>query len=454
MMTTRTRLATLQIAASLLVTTVGLGAHAQADPNLDILKGLAPLSTLSKSDTGKAALAANYDVTGGIQCGDIHQVTLLPFSLQQEQALQDAFITSANLAQLSDGLGTTLGAAYVARFHYIDQQHWSEMPRALSDLIRYANGITGAHSGLGKYFFANKTLNGTDAVPLSMTAILNDGETDVFGRAYSLPAGASGGGRYGNSRPFQTERTFRKFDGVDYFSHVSDNTLYNSGTLMNLVDSPSFPSGHTTYGYTGAILLAVLVPERYSQMIARGAEYGNDRILMGSHYAMDVLGGRTLALYDMAHLLSNDPAYMGKDIRGAHAISDFQLATKQAREVLLPILEAGCGSKIPQCATQDTGRFSRTVANDIFYRETQTYDLPVVHPQSQQLEDIYKLAPEAGYLLIAAFPSLTLKEADHILTETEGPGGGFLDNGSSFGVYSRIDLYAASRLAAKSPKGE
>jgi hypothetical protein len=165
MMTTRTRLATLQIAASLLVTTVGLGAHAQANRNLDVLKGLAPLSTLSKSDTGKAALAANYDVTGGIQCGDIHQATLLPFSLQQEQALQDAFITSANLAQLSDGLGTTLGAAYVAHFHYIDQQHWSEMPPALSDLIRYANGITGAHSGLGKYFFANKTLNGTDAVP-------------------------------------------------------------------------------------------------------------------------------------------------------------------------------------------------------------------------------------------------------------------------------------------------
>jgi hypothetical protein len=39
--------------------------------------------------------------------------------------------------------------------------------------------------------------------------------------------------------------------------------------------------GHTTYGYMGVLVLAILVPERYQQMMARGAKYGNDRILMG-----------------------------------------------------------------------------------------------------------------------------------------------------------------------------
>jgi hypothetical protein len=63
------------------------------------------------------------------------------------------------------------------------------------------------------------------------------------------------------------------------------------------------------------------------------------------------------------------------------------------------------------------------------------------------LEDVGKLAPEAGYLLTAAFPSLTLEQADQILTETEGPGGGFLDDGSAFGVYSRLNLYAAASKA-------
>ena len=47
----------------------------------------------------------------------------------------------------------------------------------------------------------------------------------------------------------------------------------------------------------------------------------------------------------------------------------------------------------------------------------------------------------------APLSNLTLAEADAILTETEGPGGGFLDDGSAFGVYSRLDLYRAAEKA-------
>ena len=42
------------------------------------------------------------------------------------------------------------------------------------------------------------------------------------------------------------------------------------------------------------------------------------------------------------------------------------------------------------------------------------------------LEDVATIAPEAGYLLTAAFPKLSLAQADRILTATEGPGGGFI----------------------------
>jgi len=75
---------------------------------------------------------------------------------------------------------------------------------------------------------------------------------------------------------------------------------------------------------------------------------------------------------------------------------------------------------------------------------TQTYGLPAVHPETAgRIEDVGAIAPEAGNLLTAAFPKLSLEEANRILTETEGPGGGFLDDGSAFGVYSRLNLYAA-----------
>jgi hypothetical protein len=219
---------------------------------------------------------------------------------------------------------------------------------------------------------------------------------------------------------------------------------------MNLTDSPSFPSGHTTYGYAGSLLLAILAPQRYQQMIARAAEYGNDRIIIGAHYAMDVIGGRTLAAYDLAHLLANDPAYVGQSLRRAPVVANYQAALKAAQADLITVLQAGCGDTIQICAREDTGRFSNPALNEAFYAVTQTYGLPIVYPKNADtVEDVGKLAHEAGYLLTAAFPSLSLEEADQILTETEGPGGGFLDDGSAFGVYSRLNLYAAAGKAAQ-----
>jgi hypothetical protein len=434
-----------------------LHAAAQSAANLAVLKGLAPVSVLSNSVAGEAALAANFTVTGGIQTGAIRQPTLLPFADQQEQALKDAFIAGGNIADLADGLGTTLGAAYLAGAHYTDREHFTSISQAVADFIAYTSATTRSDSSSGKYFFANATTDGKTPVSEAAAVILKEigGTPDIFGAGYGRPAGSPGADAYGNSRPFQTEPSTASIVGPDYFNVPSDNTVYNRGPIMNLVDSPSFPSGHTTYGYTGSLILAVLVPDRYQQMIARGAEYGNDRILMGAHYAMDVLGGRTLATYDLAHLLANDPAYVGRSLRKLPVISDYQAALKAARADVVAALQSACGNTMEVCAREDTGRFSDSALNEAFYAVTQTYRLPVVYPNNAgTLEDVGKLAPEAGYLLTAAFPSLTLEQADQILTETEGPGGGFLDNGSAFGVYSRLNLYAAANRAKQLAAGK
>lgn len=440
------------LAMAALSALIPLPAVAQSATDMAALKGLAPVTVLSKTPAGKAALAANYTVTGGIQTGAIRQPTLLPFAEQRQQALRDAFTTGSNLADLADGLGTTLGAGYVARAHYTDRDHFTSISQAVADVIAYAGATSGGNSNSGKYFFANATTDGKVSVSAAAMTIFKDngGETDPFGKSYGLPAGNPGADAFGDSRPFQTEHHTAQFVGLDYFNVPANNGDYNHGPIMDLVDSPSYPSGHTTYGYTGALILAILVPERYQQMIVRGAEYGNDRIIMGAHYAMDVLGGRTLALYDMAHLLANDPAYVGQAMKGAPAIKDFPAAIKAARADVTTALEAACGKRIQECAREDTGRLSDSAADEAFYAVTQTYNLAVVYPQNaHSLENVGKLAPEAGYLLTAAFPSLTLEQADRILTETEGPGGGFLDNGSSFGIYSRLNLYAAAgRVAA------
>jgi hypothetical protein len=432
-------------------------ANAQSTPDVAVLKGLAPVTILSNTPQGRAALAANYTVTGGIQNGDIRQPTLLPFAEQQQQALRDAFITGGNLAQLADGLGTTLGAAYLSRAHYIDRTRYTTLAPSIAQLIAYANGISAMDSNIAKYFFANGTTDGKTPVSAEAIEVLKkiDGHPDMFGANYGLPAGSVGADAFGDSRPFQTEPSLARFTGLDYFNAPSDNVVYNRGPMTNLTNSPSFPSGHTTYGYTGSLMLAILVPERYQQMMSRAAEYGNDRILMGAHYAMDVIGGRTLAMYDLAHLLANDPEYVGQSFKGAPSIKNFQAAVRVARNDMTKALEAGCGNAIDVCAGEDTGRLSNPAANEALCAATQTYNLPVVYPATAgAVQDVGKMAPEAGYLLTAAFSSLTLEQADRILTETEGPGGGFLDDGSAFGVYSRLNLYAAAgRAAALAPVG-
>jgi hypothetical protein len=439
-------------AAAVALSTVGAGA--QTVTNLNALQGLAPVSALGNTDAGRAALAANLAITGAIQNGTAHQPTLLPFPEQQQQALRDAFITRGNADQLTDGLGSTLSNTYHSLASYTSpddgkSSSFTSISPALAQLISYASATSSSDSESGKFFFANATVNAKGPASAGAMVVLNeiDGTTDIFGRTYGLPAGGNGANLYGNSRPFQIETRFVSFEGKDFFGISSSNMAYLRGPTQDLTNSPSYPSGHTTYGYMDSLLLALLVPERYPQMVTRAAEYGNDRIILGAHYTMDVLAGRALAAHDLAQLLANKPEYVGTAWHGVK-IDDFAKALVVARADLTKALEMGCGMTVAGCAGQDQSRFADAAKNRFFYEVTQTYDLPAVFAKMTSMaEDVARLAPEAGFLLTAAFPYLTLAQADDILTSTEGPGGGFLDNGSAFGVYSRIDLYRAAEKA-------
>jgi membrane-associated phospholipid phosphatase len=422
------------------------GAATLGVANMNALEGLAPITALGNTDAGKAALTSNFTVAGDIQSGAAKQPLLLSFPDQQQQALRDALITGVAY-ELADGLGNKLGVAYRTTIiaDCKTSIFTSKLP-AVARLIAFANATSHADSDASKFFFANATRDGTEPVSGEAKVILTDvnGTTNVFGRAYGPPVGSTEANPFGNSRPFQTEPHFTKYAGKDFCG--SETT--NADNLKHLAANPAYPSGHTVYGYMESVLLALLVPERYQQMVTRAAEYGNDRIVLGSHYAMDVVAGRTLALYDLAQLLTNKPGYVGVK-REDVEIDDFPEALAAARDELTAMLEKGCGGKITDCAEQDESRFADPAKNSAFYEATQTYGLPVVFAKNAQgTEDVAKLVPEAGYLLTAAFPSLSLAQADAILTLTEGPGGGFLDNGSAFGVYSRLNLYKAAEQAA------
>lgn len=77
----------------------------------------------------------------------------------------------------------------------------------------------------------------------------------------------------------------------------------------------SYPSGHTTIGWTYALLLAELRPDRQDQIIKRGYEYGQSRVVCNMHWQSDVDAGRVIAAAQFARLQA-DPQFQ-KDLKTA-----------------------------------------------------------------------------------------------------------------------------------------
>jgi acid phosphatase (class A) len=55
--------------------------------------------------------------------------------------------------------------------------------------------------------------------------------------------------------------------------------------------SPTYPSGHSTFGAEAAFLLAMMVPEKKRELFARGWAYGEQRVASGVAYPSDWEGG-------------------------------------------------------------------------------------------------------------------------------------------------------------------
>jgi len=73
-------------------------------------------------------------------------------------------------------------------------------------------------------------------------------------------------------------------------------------------DDWSYPSGHSTFGYTTAVLLANMLPEKRDAIFARADLYAQHRIVMGAHFPSDVEAGRIAGTVIAAQLLQ-DPLW-------------------------------------------------------------------------------------------------------------------------------------------------
>jgi len=86
----------------------------------------------------------------------------------------------------------------------------------------------------------------------------------------------------------------------------------------------SYPSGHATYGYVMAYLLADMVPERRTGLFARAQEFAQQRALCGVHFPSDLEAGRVGAEWLARHFLANaeyqaEAAAAKRELRAAAA---------------------------------------------------------------------------------------------------------------------------------------
>lgn len=87
--------------------------------------------------------------------------------------------------------------------------------------------------------------------------------------------------------------------------------------------SPSYPSGHSTWGHLAAIVLADMVPEKAAEIFARGDEFARQRLIGGVHYPSDVEAGKIAAAVIASALYANEEFKR-----------DFALSRAEVRKVL------------------------------------------------------------------------------------------------------------------------
>jgi acid phosphatase (class A) len=86
--------------------------------------------------------------------------------------------------------------------------------------------------------------------------------------------------------------------------------LHNPGNICidrseALGKSFDYPSGHSSLGWTAGLVMAELVPDRASEVLARGRAYGESRLVCGVHNMSAVEAGRTNAAGVFAALQSS-----------------------------------------------------------------------------------------------------------------------------------------------------
>ncbi len=225
--------------------------------------------------------------------------------------------------------------------------------------------------------------------------------------------------------------------------------LYTSTTENRRKDG-GFPSGHTNAAYLAAIAYAYALPERYTEMLTRASQLGEDRIIAGMHSPVDVIGGRIHALTVAAYALNQPEGALIAADAVTSVQNHFGSLSDEADMSLYEYAhrtvadEAGYtytdnGIEYVNVEVFDNNIYDDHEANKALYRSRLTYGF------AQNAENAGKGAEVpagAEALLKSRQPYLSDEQRRAVLATTEVDSGyPILDNSNGWG---RIDLVTAA----------
>jgi len=225
----------------------------------------------------------------------------------------------------------------------------------------------------------------------------------------------------------------------------SPNDLYTNTTENRRLDN-AYPSGHTNAAFLVSLAYAYAFPERFPELVFRGALLGENRIVAGMHSPVDVIGGKIMALALACSALNQDAFSKNAEkavettyqFFGAKADSqNMSLYDYAHREIENP--KGYTNGEYVNVHVSNNNFYDNKALIKNRYREWLTYGFTQDTSKANQ-EPIVPKGAEA--ILKSRFPYLTDNQRRVVLYTTEIPSGyKILDKTNGWG---RIDLLAAS----------
>jgi membrane-associated phospholipid phosphatase len=112
-----------------------------------------------------------------------------------------------------------------------------------------------------------------------------------------------------------THNAKRKYMRTRPFAQYNEHTWGRFDNERELRFNGSYPSGHTSLGWSTALVLAEMVPELQDTLLRSGFQYGESRVIVGAHYQSDVDAGYLCGSTAVAVMHASQ--YFQKDLEAA-----------------------------------------------------------------------------------------------------------------------------------------